>query len=272
MKNALILFIAAIFASTLLKAEITKNTKTYVPVMTTVQRTSLVNTPKGLMVYDNDTKSYWLYLAEGWQQLAGITASPGQKASGNGAETNGASATNGTSNVASPMVAMSDGPANMYLGFSEAGNVGSYSGSVEDFDISNNSTGNVNDEQYKSSANGSIAIRNGFNARSIRYCIAIQGAFPRPDTVQPGPEDSLPVNFNSSDPLPGEIKLFAGVFPPKGWMFCEGQLLPINHNTSLFTLIGTMYGGNGTTHFALPDLRNAVPVPVPATTIAVSTD
>ncbi len=53
----------------------------------------------------------------------------------------------------------------------------------------------------------------------------------------------------------GIIKLFAGNFAPKGWMYCNGQILNINQNTALFSLLGTTYGGNGTTTFALPDLR-----------------
>jgi microcystin-dependent protein len=54
--------------------------------------------------------------------------------------------------------------------------------------------------------------------------------------------------------------LFAGNFPPKGWAFCDGQLLPISQNQALFALLGTTYGGNGQTTFALPDLRGRVPV------------
>jgi microcystin-dependent protein len=53
----------------------------------------------------------------------------------------------------------------------------------------------------------------------------------------------------------GEIKLFAGNFPPKGWVKCEGQLLPINQNQALFSLLGTTYGGDGRINFALPDYR-----------------
>ena len=56
----------------------------------------------------------------------------------------------------------------------------------------------------------------------------------------------------------GEIKMFAGNFAPNGWAFCDGQLLPIAQNTALFSLLGTTYGGNGTTTFALPDLRGRV--------------
>jgi len=61
-------------------------------------------------------------------------------------------------------------------------------------------------------------------------------------------------------PYIGEIRMFAGNFPPQGWMFCEGQVLPISNYQPLFTLIGTMYGGDGATTFNLPDLRGRIPV------------
>jgi microcystin-dependent protein len=56
------------------------------------------------------------------------------------------------------------------------------------------------------------------------------------------------------------IKIFAGTFNPRGWQFCAGQLLSISQNTALFSLIGTTYGGDGRTTFALPDLRGRIPV------------
>ncbi len=62
------------------------------------------------------------------------------------------------------------------------------------------------------------------------------------------------------DPLLGDIQLFAFDFAPSYWMPCEGQTLSIATNQSLFTLIGTKFGGNGTTTFCLPDLRNALPM------------
>jgi microcystin-dependent protein len=62
------------------------------------------------------------------------------------------------------------------------------------------------------------------------------------------------------EPYLSEIALFAFNFPPKGWALCHGQLLPINQNQALFALLGTTYGGNGQTTFALPDLRGRVPV------------
>ncbi|WP_248928194.1 phage tail protein [Paenibacillus hamazuiensis] len=63
-----------------------------------------------------------------------------------------------------------------------------------------------------------------------------------------------------SDPFVGEIRMFAGTYAPRGWAFCNGQLLPISQNTALFSLLGTNYGGNGTTTFALPDLQGRVPI------------
>lgn len=63
-----------------------------------------------------------------------------------------------------------------------------------------------------------------------------------------------------SQPYVGEIRMFAGTFAPVGWAFCDGQLMPIAENDVLFNLIGTTYGGDGQTTFALPDLRGRVPV------------
>jgi microcystin-dependent protein len=63
-----------------------------------------------------------------------------------------------------------------------------------------------------------------------------------------------------AQPYVGEIRMFAGNFAPAGWMFCEGQLLPISENETLFQLIGTTYGGDGQSTFALPDLRGRVPL------------
>ncbi len=61
-------------------------------------------------------------------------------------------------------------------------------------------------------------------------------------------------------PYVGEIRIFAGNFAPAGWMFCDGSILAISENSTLFNLIGTTYGGDGQTTFALPDLRGRVPV------------
>ena len=79
----------------------------------------------------------------------------------------------------------------------------------------------------------------------MNYIIALQGIFP---------------SRNGQEPFIGEIIMFAGNFAPRGWAFCDGQLLPISQNTALFSLVGTIYGGDGRTTFALPDLRGRVPV------------
>ncbi len=63
-----------------------------------------------------------------------------------------------------------------------------------------------------------------------------------------------------SDPFLGEIRIFSFNFPPKGWALCDGQLLPINQNQALFAILGTTYGGDGRTNFALPNLQGRVPV------------
>lgn len=63
-----------------------------------------------------------------------------------------------------------------------------------------------------------------------------------------------------SDPFIGEIRMFAGSFAPAGWMFCDGALLPISENDALFTLLGTMYGGDGQETFGLPNLQSRVPI------------
>jgi microcystin-dependent protein len=82
---------------------------------------------------------------------------------------------------------------------------------------------------------------------ALNYIIALQGVFP--------PRNFTPGTSSATDPAIGEVQLFAGNFAPRGWAFCNGQVLSIAQNTALFSLLGTNYGGNGTTNFALPDLR-----------------
>jgi microcystin-dependent protein len=65
-----------------------------------------------------------------------------------------------------------------------------------------------------------------------------------------------------SSPFIGEIRMFAGNFAPAGWAFCDGSLIPISENDALFNLIGTTYGGDGQSTFALPDLRSRIPIHV----------
>jgi microcystin-dependent protein len=63
-----------------------------------------------------------------------------------------------------------------------------------------------------------------------------------------------------SDPFVAEIRIFPFNFAPKGWAFCDGQILPLSQNTALFSLLGTTYGGDGRSNFALPDLQGSVPM------------
>ena len=63
-----------------------------------------------------------------------------------------------------------------------------------------------------------------------------------------------------SEPFVGEIRMFAGNFAPRGWALCDGQLLAVSQNDALFSLLGTTYGGDGRTTFALPDMRGRLPV------------
>src|SRR5439155_24761782 len=74
----------------------------------------------------------------------------------------------------------------------------------------------------------------------------------RPD-IQPKETERM------SEPFIGQIALFPYNFAPRNWAFCQGQILPISQNTALFSLLGTTFGGNGQTTFALPDLRGRVP-------------
>lgn len=65
-----------------------------------------------------------------------------------------------------------------------------------------------------------------------------------------------------SEPFLGEVKIISWNFPPKGWAFCNGQLLPINQNQALFSILGTTYGGDGRVNFALPNLQGRTPIHV----------
>src|SRR6476619_381764 len=63
-----------------------------------------------------------------------------------------------------------------------------------------------------------------------------------------------------SDPFVAEIRIVGFNFPPRGWAFCNGQILPLSQNTALFSLLGTVYGGDGKSTFALPNLQGSVPI------------
>ena len=63
-----------------------------------------------------------------------------------------------------------------------------------------------------------------------------------------------------SEPFVGEIRMFAGNFAPRGWSLCDGQLVAVSQNDALFSLLGTIYGGDGRTTFGLPDMRGRIPI------------
>ena len=79
----------------------------------------------------------------------------------------------------------------------------------------------------------------------VNFIIALQGVYP---------------SRNAETPFIAEIIMFGGNFAPRNWAFCDGQLLAISQNQALFSLLGTTYGGDGRTTFALPDLRGRVPL------------
>ncbi len=95
----------------------------------------------------------------------------------------------------------------------------------------------------------------------LNYIICLQGLYPSRDMAPAGGIDDEPVIVRGiSEGTLGEVTLFAGYFAPRGWAFCSGQLLAIDQNQALFSILGTTYGGDGRTTFALPDLRGRVPV------------
>jgi microcystin-dependent protein len=112
-------------------------------------------------------------------------------------------------------------------------------------------TGSAYDVLKKTSGDHT-AFSKGHGGLGMNYIIAINGLFP--------PNGGTATGYN--DVIIGEVRLFAGNYAPSGFMFCQGQLLPVAGNEALFTIIGTLYGGNGVTNFALPDLRGSVPVSV----------
>ncbi len=100
--------------------------------------------------------------------------------------------------------------------------------------------------QLPAPAGSAQPVNNDQPSLALNYIIATSGNFP--------PRDSGS-GFDASTPTLGQISEFAGNFAPSGWAFANGALLPISQNTALFSILGTTYGGNGTTTFALPDLR-----------------
>lgn len=117
------------------------------------------------------------------------------------------------------------------------------------------SNGGSNQDFLVKNASNDVINKKGNNRLGVNFIIATVGTFPSPTSTT---NDNK--NISSSDPFLGEITMFAGNFAPNGWALCDGQLLPISSYSALFSILGTTYGGDGITNFALPDLRAAAPV------------
>jgi len=90
----------------------------------------------------------------------------------------------------------------------------------------------------------------------LNYIISLYGVYPSRSSAEVQTEGEPLAAVGGGDPFVGEIALFAGNFAPRGWAFCDGQLLQVSQNDALFSLLGTLYGGDGRTTFGLPDLRS----------------
>lgn len=206
-----------------------------IPRMTTAQRTGILNSAVGLMVFDISTNSFWYYQTSGWTELQSTTTNPWQK-NGNNIYNNNLG--------------------NVGVGLVNPGKKLEVKGGIKADSIFI-AEGNSGDFLIKNASGDRIGFKKGFSGLGLNYCIAIQGIYPsRSGPVRLGNTDAT----LGTDVYIGEIILFAGNFAPLGYAFCNGQLLPINQNQALFSLLGTTYGGNGQTTFALPNLQGAVPI------------
>jgi microcystin-dependent protein len=119
------------------------------------------------------------------------------------------------------------------------------------------------------STGGSQSSNNQVPFLGLSYVIALQGIFPSPNRrlEEDGQDEEYEQQQDSrklrgAEPILGQIEIFAGNFAPRSWAFCDGQLLAVSSNSALFSLLGTTYGGDGSTTFGLPDLRGRVPMHV----------
>ena len=121
--------------------------------------------------------------------------------------------------------------------------------------ITNNVTivsgGQPSDFLIKSDAAGTVGFRKGHKGLGFNYIISLQGVYP---------SQSAP--FQGGQTYIGEVKLFSGNAAPFGWAVCNGQTLPVAGNETLFSIIGTTYGGNGVNNFSLPDMRDRASIGV----------
>jgi microcystin-dependent protein len=199
-----------------------------VPRMTTAQRTAIATPAKGLLVFDNDTGDFCFYNGTAWVSLT--SGNPDNEWSKNGTNIYNNNSGNVGIGQTNPSTKLD------VAGIVKANTIEVVQGNQYDFITKGAAT--------------SITYTKGNKGLGINYIIAVKGQFPTQGTGNPA----------YSNIILGEIRLFSGSFPPVGFAFCNGQILPITGNDALFSLIGNTYGGNGNTNFALPDLRGAVPV------------
>ncbi len=224
--------IQSINANSLLELE--SNTKgLLLPRLTSAQIKAMSNVPAGMFVFNSTDSALYLRRDTGWAVLALRTdITPHNEwatLDGNIYSTGNSSVGIGTP---APLAKLDVAGVVRATGITIPG-----FSSLNNFIISN--------------PTGNFTTRKGFGGVGFNYIICMNGIYPTRDG-----------GGGTSTPFLGEIDLFAGNFAPSGWALCDGSLLPINQFQAMFSILGTTYGGNGTTNFALPDLRSAAPVGV----------
>ncbi len=203
------------------------------PRLTGDQIKAMSNVPVGMFVFNSTDSSLYLRRDTGWAVLAFATSTSSvSQWTNNGNNINNTNSGNVGIGTATPAYKLD-----------VAGNVRATGIIVPALGSSNNF--------ITTNTGGNFITRTGFGGLGLNYIICVSGLFPSRSGL--GSEISAMI---------GEVKLFAGNFAPDGWAFCDGSLLSISSNTPLFSILGTTYGGDGRTNFALPDLRNAVAVGV----------
>ena len=192
-----------------------------VPRFATSAITNITSPTAGLLIYDSTAKGFYVYTGTAWTAVSDNLGSH-----------------SATKNIALNGNYISNNGGNNGIKVDNSGTVS----------ISNN-IGSTNDV-LANTGSGVVGFKKGYGTQSINYIIATAGDFPLRNGT----------SALYSNQVIGEIRLFAGNFAPDGFALCNGALLPIASNTALFSILGTTYGGNGTTNFKLPDLRSAVPV------------